>query len=173
MKSLSRLAGVLGGAAALFASLLPGAVAAEVPPDQVPQQLEVAIRANVEARGQTYAGLCRVVNQQPQVPFGQWCAFVLSIEHDIAEVSVGRVASDELHRVNFRNSGGTWTLVSPDATPTAPAGGTASPTPNVPAPPRTGSGPAGTSTSQAWPLFALGALAVAGGAMGVSAARRK
>ncbi len=64
-----RIAGALAGMAALTASLLPTMALAEVNPDQVPANLNAAIKAEIESKGHEYAGFCRVVNEGNPIPF--------------------------------------------------------------------------------------------------------
>jgi hypothetical protein len=116
--TLIRMAAGLAGAAALLAALIPGAAAAEVPSSQVPAGLKGAIKAAVEARGQTYAGFCRDIVQHEH--HGEWCAFVLEIEGDEATVSYGAVASDELHLAKFVNGANGWSQASSDPHPGGP-----------------------------------------------------
>jgi hypothetical protein len=166
-----RIAGLLAGLAALVVSLIPTAASADVAPAQVPAGLQTAIKAEVEARGHEYAGLARVVNENPPLPFGKWVAFVLSIEHDIAEVTIGPVASDEIHRVNFENRNGTWVKQGAVATPTQGSGGTA-----TPKPPATGDGLADDSGSDSTVLFGVVGAAIAamaGAGLVATIARRR
>jgi hypothetical protein len=162
-----RIAGALAGLAAVTASLLPSMALAEVNPDQVPANLNAAIKAEVESKGHKYAGLCRVVNEGNPVP-GEYCAFVLSIEHDIAEVTYGRVLSDELTQVNFVHQNGNWVKQGTTPPPTQ--------NPSTPRPPATGNGgidDSGSDSSSAV-LFGAAAVAVAGlGVTGLAVARKR
>jgi hypothetical protein len=170
-----RIAGALAGLAAITASLLPSMAFAEVNPDQVPASLNAAIKAEIESKGHKYAGLCRVVNEGNPVP-GEYCAFVLSIEHDIAEVTYGRVLSDELTRVNFHNQNGTWVKEgTTPTTPTQPTTPTTPSNPSTPKPPATGDGLSEDSGSDSTAvLFGAAAVAVAGlGVTGVAIARKR
>lgn len=179
-----RLAGLLAGLTALVASLVPSVALADVPNDQVPASLQAAIKADVEARGHQYAGLCRVVNENPPLPFGKWCAFVLSIEHDIAEVTMGPIATDELTRVNFVNQNGNW-VKQGASTPTQGSGngGTASPTQGsgnggsaTPKPPATGEGIAdgdGSGNTVLFGVVGAAIAALAGAGLVTAAARRR
>ncbi|MGE5594878.1 MAG: hypothetical protein ACM3S1_02445, partial [Hyphomicrobiales bacterium] len=92
------IVGALAAVAALAAAMLPGLAAADVPSDQVPGDLRAKIEQHIEARGYEFAGLCRDVNNSPNPAqyAGQWCAFVQTIEHDIAEVTFGPVLSDTI-----------------------------------------------------------------------------
>jgi hypothetical protein len=165
--TIIRIAGILAGAAALVGALLPAAAFAEVPSDQVPASLQAAIKAEIESKGHTYAGLCRVVNEQQPLPVGQYCAFVISIEHEIAEVTYGAVASDEITRVNFDYRDGAW--VKQGTTPTNPG------TPGTPRPPATGDGIAsdGGSGIELGLVAAAAAVAISGLALGTAAATRR
>lgn len=117
----AKLIATLGGAISLAAAFTPGLVRAEVPSDQVPASLETAIQQYIESQGHDYAGLCREVLSRPSIPYGEHCAFVLTIEHDIAEVTYAPVASDEISRIHFKNNGGSWSPILPDSpTPTPP-----------------------------------------------------
>jgi hypothetical protein len=161
---------MLAGLAALAGSLFPTMALAEVQPEQVPQSLQAATKAEVESKGFEYAGLCRVVNEQQPLPFGKYCSFVLSIEHDMAEVTYGPVASDQITRVNFVNQNGTW-VKQGTATPTTPAnsGGT-------PKPPSTGDGAVkdgGTDNSSLAVMGGIATLAVAGLGMTVAYSRKR
>ena len=167
-----RIAGMLAGLTALAASLFPSMALADVQPEQVPQSLQAAIKAEVESKGFEYAGLCRVVNEQQPLPFGKYCAFVLSIEHDIAEVTYGPVASDQITRVNFVSQNGTWVKQGSTAptTPTSPSN------PATPKPPSTGDGvvnEGGTNNSNLAVMGGIAALAVAGLGMTVGYSRKR
>lgn len=194
-----RIAGALAGITALIASMFPTMALADVPPAQVPASLQAAIKADVEARGYEYAGLARVVNENPPLPFGKWVAFVQSIEHDIAEVTIGPVASDQIIRVNFVNQRGTWvkqgtatptqpttpvptqpTTPAPTqpTTPTPPSGNPNNPggAPATPRPPATGNDNSDGGVDNSTLLFAVigGALAAAAaGGVLYSATRRR
>lgn len=162
-----RLAGLVTGVAALIGPFLPVVAAADLPPDQIPDDLKAAIAAYIEGRGHVYAGLGPEVNAgDPASHVGEYVAFVQSIEHDIAEVTYGPVLSDAIGEVSFHNVGGTWQLA------VAPPG-PGSPTPRVP---QTGSGAAaGTTGGTSFLMFALagaGALSIAGFATVVAARRR-
>lgn len=78
--------------------------------ETISAELQAAIKAAVEARGQRYAGFCLDVNQSPNPAqyAGQWCAFV-KLSGDRAEVTLGPVLSNELHAVTFIRAGNTWT----------------------------------------------------------------
>ncbi|MEX0782305.1 MAG: hypothetical protein WD557_06615 [Dehalococcoidia bacterium] len=171
-----RIAGALAGLAAITASLLPTMALADTPTEQIPASLQSAIKAEIESKGHKYAGLCRVVNEQPQIPVGEYCAFVLSIEHDIAEVSYGAVLSDQITRVNFHSQNGTWvkegTSTPPPPTPSTPTTPT---NPGTPKPPATGDGLADDSGSDnSAALLGAAAVAVAGlGVAGVAIARKR
>ncbi len=158
-----RIAAALAGLAALTASLFPTMALADTPTEQIPANLQAAIKAEIEGKGHQYAGLCRVVNEQQPLPFGQYCAFVLSIENDIAEVSYGPVASDAITRVNFVNQNGNW-VKEGTTTPTTP---TIPSNPSTPRPPATGDGMADDSDSDTMPLV-LGAAAAAVAGLGVA-----
>lgn len=93
---------VLLAGLAIFAQTARG----QVPENQIPQDLRAAIKAEVELRGEKYAGLCREIDQDQHVL--QWCAFVQSLTADRAEVTFGAVLSDELHQAIFIKSGGAW-----------------------------------------------------------------
>jgi hypothetical protein len=153
--------------AALTASLFPTMALADVPSNQVPASLEAAIKTEVESKGHKYAGLGRVVNESGENPHGEYVAFVLSIEHDIAEVTYGPFASDELTRVDFVNQNGNW--VKQGTSPTTPTN------PNVPKPPATGDGLADDSGSDnTTVLLSAAAVAVAGlGVTGLAVARKR
>ncbi len=105
-------------AVALALAFLPGLARADVPSQQIPESLRAAIQQHVESKGKEYAGLCVDVNANPPLPFGKYCAFVLSIEHDIAEVSYGPVASNDITRASFKNQGGAWKLMNGNDVPT-------------------------------------------------------
>jgi hypothetical protein len=154
-----RIAAALAGLAALTASLFPTMALADVPNEQIPANLQAAIKTEVESKGHKYAGLGRVVNESGQYPYGEYVAFVLSIEHDIAEVTYGPFLSDEITRVNFVNQNGNW--VKQGTTPTTPTN------PNVPKPPATGDGLAGDSDSDNTTVL-FGAAAVAATGLGVA-----
>jgi hypothetical protein len=161
-----RIAAALAGVAALTASLFPTMALADLNPDQIPANLQAAIKAEVESKGHKYAGLGREVNQQNPLPVGEYVAFVQSIEHDIAEVTYGPVASDEITRVNFVNQNGNW--VKQGTTPTTG-------NPNNPKPPATGNGVIDDSGSDSSALlFGAAAVAVAGlGVTGLAVARKR
>lgn len=160
-----RIAGAVAGLAALTASLFPAMALADVPNEQIPANLQAAIEAEIESKGHKYAGLCRVVNEGNPVPF-EYCAFVLSIEHDIAEVTYGPVLSDELTRVNFVNQNGTW--VKEGTPPTAPSNpNNPGSDPSTPKPPATGDGVTDDSEGSNTAVV-LGAAAVAVAALGVA-----
>jgi len=165
----------LAGAVALLGALLPNLAAAEVPANQIPASLQAAIKAHVESRGQQYVGLCRDANQTSPLPVGKWCAFVLSIEHDIAEVTVGPVATNDIHRVNFVNQNGTWKLQgSPSPVPSNSPTGNATPQPaNTPRPPATGSGIAEGSGPSPVLLIVASAVALAAGGLTLYSASRR
>lgn len=111
----------IGGLIALAFAMLPAFAEANVPSNQVPSELKSAIEQYIENQGHGYAGLCVDVNQQQPLPFGEYCAFVLSIEHDIADVSYAPVASDDISYAYFKNTNGTWSPILPDSeTPTPP-----------------------------------------------------
>lgn len=117
----AKLFATVGGAIALAAAFAPGMARADVPPEQVPASLRSAIQQYVESQGHDYAGLCREVIAGPSIPYGEHCAFVLTIQHDIAEVTYAPVATDELNRIHFKNTGGAWSPILPDSpTPTPP-----------------------------------------------------
>ncbi len=121
----ARMLVTIGGIIAILAVFSPGMARADVPPGQIPLSLHTAIQQYIEGKGHDYAGLCVDVNQNPP-PYGDYCAFVLSIEHDIAEVSYGPVASGDITRVDFKNTGGNWApMLSGNPTPSptqAPVG---------------------------------------------------
>ena len=132
-------------------ALLPMGSAAQVQPDQVPAGLEAAIEAEIESRGETYAGLCEAIEQSEHV--GEWCAFVLSLSETEAEVTFGAVLSDELEEATFVQSGGDWTPQSETpktATPT-PTTTTSQSTPTTTTSPSTPSStsPPATATPRA------------------------
>ena len=154
-----RIAGALAGLAALTASLFPTMALADVPTEQIPANLQAAIKTEVESKGHKYAGLGRVVNESGQYPHGEYVAFVLSIEHDIAEVTYGPFLSDEITRVNFVNQNGNW--VKQGTTPTNPG------SPSTPKPPATGDGIADDSGSDNTAVL-LGGAAVGVAALGVA-----
>lgn len=170
-----RLRAGLAGALALTAALLPGIAAAEVPSEQVPDDLKAIIEQHIESKGHDYAGLCREVNEQTPLPVGKHCAFVLSIEHDIAEVTYGPVASNDLTFVSFLHEDGAWKLRTdsePYEPPTQPSGGSSSPTPR---PPSTGGGNDPASGDGSMPiaaLIALGTAALAGAGAATIAVRK-
>ncbi len=83
---------------------------------------------------------------------------MLSIEHDIAEVTHGPVLSDDITRVNFVNQNGNRVKEGSPA-PTTPGN------PSVPKPPATGDGIADDSGTDD-PTVLLGAAAVAVGGLG-------
>ena len=158
-----RIAAALAGLAALTARLFPMMALADVPPEQIPADLQAAIKVEIESHGHKYAGLGRVVNQQNPLPFGEYVAFVQSIEHDIAEVTYGPVASDEITRVNFVHQNGNWVKEGTTA-PTTPSNPGS---PSTPKPPATGDGIADDSGSDDTTVL-LGAAAVAVAALGVA-----
>lgn len=162
--SRSRL---LAGFAAttLAAAMLPGFAAAEVPSAHVPDDLKSVIQEHIESKGHDYAGLCRDVNQQSPVHIGEHCAFVLSIEHEIAEVTYGPVLSDELTFVSFELKYGEWEVRTDDEPVVQPTRPTqpSRPTAPTPRPPSTGSGADSGSDDDRALLTALAAL----GALGV------
>ena len=84
----------------------PTATATVAPSPSIPPELKGAIKAAVEARGQTYAGLCTEI--QPHEHVGKWCAGVNSLTATEAKVFVGAVLADELHAITFVNSGNRW-----------------------------------------------------------------
>lgn len=116
--SHARLLTPLFGLIALSLAFLPGLARADVPNQQIPGSLKTAIQQHIESQGKQYAGLCVDVNANPPLPFGKYCAFVLSIEHDIAEVSYGPVASGDITLVSFKNQGGSWKLMNGNDGPT-------------------------------------------------------
>jgi hypothetical protein len=119
----------MGGAVALAASFAPGFARAEVPVEEIPASLEAAIEQHIESKGKEYAGFCRVINEMPEIPVGEYCSFVLSIEHNIAEVSYGPVLSDEVTHVSFKHYAGLWTLIDGQEEPEDP---TPAPLPSIP-----------------------------------------
>ena len=164
-----RIAAALAGLAALTASLFPTMALADLGPEQIPADLRAAIKVEVESKGHKYAGLGREVNQQNPLPFGEYVAFVQSIEHDIAEVTYGPVASDQITRVNFVKQNGSW-VKQGTTTPTTPT------SPSVPKPPATGNGVSDDSGSgnDSALLFGAAAVAVAGlGVSGLAIARKR
>lgn len=107
MKTLRiRIIAGIAGVAALAAAIVPGAVMAQVAPEEVPDNLKAAIEAEVEAQGFTYAGLCEEIDQSAHI--GEYCAFVQSMDGNVAEVTYGRVLSDEIESVTFYNVNGAW-----------------------------------------------------------------
>ncbi len=102
-----RAVAVIAGAIALWGTMLPGGASAEVPADQVPAGLRAAIQAEVESRGETFAGMCREIVQHEH--YGEWCAFVQEMDEDSAEVTFGPVASDEIYTQSFMKVDGEWT----------------------------------------------------------------
>ncbi|HEY4669103.1 MAG TPA: hypothetical protein VIH05_04935 [Tepidiformaceae bacterium] len=102
-----RAVAVIAGAIALWGTMLPGGASAEVPADQVPADLRAAIQAEVESRGETFAGMCREIVQHEH--YGEWCAFVQEMDEDSAEVTFGPVASDEIYTQSFMKVDGEWT----------------------------------------------------------------
>lgn len=127
------------------------------PLGEVPVSLRESIKKAVEARGETYAGLCKEIPDQSQ-HIGQWCAFVESVRSQDADVVFGPVLSDELHSVRFVKSGDSWKL--------ATGGGS-----GVPLPPATGSGSVDEGAGISWLLVLAGAVLVAGG-FGLAGAAR-
>ncbi len=102
-----RAVAVIAGATALWGTMLPGGAGAEVPDDQVPAGLRAAIQAEVESRGETFAGMCREIVQHEH--YGEWCAFVQEMDEDSADVTFGPVASDEISAQSFMKVDGEWT----------------------------------------------------------------
>lgn len=96
--------------------LSPLGSSAQVPPEDVPESLEAAIKAEVESRDQMYAGLCNDIEQSDHV--GEWCATVLSLSDSEATVGIGAVASDEVEQVTFTMSGDDWEVETDSETPT-------------------------------------------------------
>jgi hypothetical protein len=134
---------------------------AQPPLGEVPQALRDAIKKTVEARGQTYAGLCKEIPDQSQ-HIGQWCAFVDSVRSEDADVTFGPVLSDELYSARFVKSGDTWALA------------TGSGNPGVPLPPNTGTGSMeGESKPTDWLVVVLGALVLVASGGVVAAVERK
>lgn len=135
-----RMGTAIAGLAALAASLLPTAAFAEIPSNQVPNDLQAAIKAQVEARGNEYAGLCRVVNEGRTIPYGEWCAFVTSIEHDIAEINLGPVATNDIYFVSFDKAQSGWTVRQPIVKVQDQGSSNQTPGTSTPKPPATGAG---------------------------------
>jgi hypothetical protein len=97
----------LGAAASLaLAGFLVTSVAADVPSNEVPSGLKAAIRDKVEGEGHQYAGLCRDIEQHNHP--GEYCAFVLSIDGNWAEVTYGPVLSEPTAHIAFQNVDGHW-----------------------------------------------------------------
>jgi hypothetical protein len=103
----ARAVTVLGGAVALWGAMLTGGASAQVPDSQVPADLRAAIKTDVEARGKTFAGMCREITQHEH--YGEWCAFVQALDNNSAEVTFGPVASDEIYAQQFTKANGAWT----------------------------------------------------------------
>jgi hypothetical protein len=93
--------------ATLLSATLVSAAAAEVPSNQVPDSLKAAIRADIEAQGQDYAGFCRDIQQHEHI--GEYCAFVLNLTENTAEVTYGPVLSEPTAHVTFLKVNGQWT----------------------------------------------------------------
>lgn len=163
MRFPTRIVVAIAGLAALTASLLPGLAAAEVPPAEVPAELEAAIKQHIESEGHVFAGFCRdVIANEPSATPGEYCAFVISIEHEIAEVTYGAVFSDELSFVSFKFENGAWTQMGePKPVNQQPQPQTQTPVPtSTPRAPSTGSGTA--PSGETLPVLAiLGGLTLA------------
>lgn len=161
---------LLAAASLITGLFLATAAQAEVPSDDVPDELKTAIEGYITDEGHEYAGFCRDIEQSEH--HGEYCVFVLSMTETEATVSYGAVASDEMEEVTFAKEGTTWTTetdTTPTATPTTPS---ASPTP---APPETGSG--GGSEGGSGAAYTIAIIILAGAALaGVTAttqARRR
>ncbi|MCC7366444.1 MAG: hypothetical protein IT303_18955 [Dehalococcoidia bacterium] len=113
----------------------PGPATPTPPADGVPAALKAAIRANVEARGVVYLGLCADVVPGPDV-FGKWCAGIQELTATSAIVNIAPYATDQFTRVRFTLSGGTWTWAIIGEPPREPGA------PGIPKPPATGGGQA-------------------------------
>jgi hypothetical protein len=94
-------------AALLAVMFIVPAARADVPPDQVPSDLKLAIEQRVTSEGHAYAGLCRAIDQATTV--GKYCVFVITLTSSTAEVSYGPVLSEPVARVNFAKVNGQWT----------------------------------------------------------------
>lgn len=90
-------------AAAAGALVFGGAAAAQ---QDLPPGLEDAIRANVEARGEEYAGDCQEATLEEDV--GKWCSHVQLLDGQ-AIVSLGPTFSEFVAEVIFTEQDGTWT----------------------------------------------------------------
>lgn len=165
--SRSRILAGIAGAMTLVAALIPGIAAAEVPANQVPDDLKAVIEQHIESKGHDYFGFCREANETVPLPAGKYCIFVQSIEHDIAEITYGPVASNDITFVSFEKKDGTWKLRTADQ----PYNPGTSPTPR---PPATGNGGMTGSSDNATGLGLIvvaGSLAAAGA--GALALRRR
>lgn len=152
--SRSRILAGIAGATTLVAALIPGLAAAEVPANQVPDDLKSVIEQHIESKGHDYFGFCREANETVPLPAGKYCIFVQSIEHDIAEITYGPVASNDITFVSFEHNNGAWELRSADE----PYNPGTSPTPR---PPATGNGGSGVTDSEN-SATGLGVIVVAG-----------
>ncbi len=101
----SLLTGIAG--ALSLSALYATTALAEVPSNQVPSDLKAAIQAKVESEGHDYAGFCRDIEQHNHV--GDYCAFVLNLTGDTAEVTYGPVLSEPTAHITFLKIDGEWT----------------------------------------------------------------
>lgn len=137
-----------------------------VDPNDVPKDLQEAIREFLQQRGLTYAGLCQVIDQGSHI--GDTCAFVLSIEDGEARVSYGLVASDEINEeIFFQDETGWHATSSGPIVPPTEEPGQPVPTPRTP--------DVGDDDDSGWwmPLAILGVGIVAAGGLSAGIARRR
>ena len=130
------------------------------PRGDVPESLRKAIGDAVEARGETYAGLCKEIPDQSQ-HIGEWCAFVESVRSQDADVVFGPVLSDELYAVRFVKSGDTWALATGGSNPQAPK------------PPATGSGTAEVEPRSEWLVIVAGSVVLMASGLVLAGVSRK
>jgi hypothetical protein len=103
----------------------PGGGPGEGPSTAIPADLREAVKKYIEARGQSYAGLCNEIAQDGS-NIGNYCAGIRDITATTATVSYGPVASNAITTIVFRQVNGVWSATS-SSTP-------------APRPPATGSG---------------------------------
>lgn len=117
-KLKKRLLFVLPVPAALSLFLVSAAIA-EVPSEDVPAGLRAAIQADVESRGQEYAGLCRDVPDDGSA-VGKYCAVVLELGAESAQVGVAPYPSGDFRVFELVLRNGAWGIDqgSPGSGPT-------------------------------------------------------
>jgi hypothetical protein len=146
-----------------------------VDPNDVPQNLQEAIRDFLEQRGLSYAGLCTAIEQHEH--YGKTCAFVIWIADGKAQVNYGLVASDEINEEIFFEDELGWhatssgPIVPPTEEPVDPT-----PVPNEPEPGDGSDDDSNDDDDDRTALLTLGAVAfgiVAAGGIGAGVLKRR